>query len=167
MLFHVGPRVELDGAPWTGTELESMRYSRHHGSNTRTDALGYPLLPTTFGPRLRPRPAAIEDTFVLAPLPKPMAKASARPRVESGWSDNSVVSSVDDFVVVTPTHRARAGSYYVDEFLRDLAAEEDGSDDEDDDAIASDDEMAMLRPVDNTSCYIARGSHGGCRLSPR
>ncbi|KDO28585.1 hypothetical protein SPRG_06441 [Saprolegnia parasitica CBS 223.65] len=165
VLFHVGPRVELDGAPWTTTEVESMRYSRQHAPVTRTDALGYPLLPARNGPRLRPRVAAIEDTFVLAPfLPKPVAKVAARPRVESGWSDNSVLSSVDDFVLVTPTHRARAGSYYVDEFLRDLAAEEDGDDDDDDDddddETASDDEMEMLRPVHQSSFYIVVSKAG-------
>ncbi|OQR84886.1 hypothetical protein ACHHYP_12593 [Achlya hypogyna] len=144
VLFHVGPGVELDAAPWTEVELASMRFRRRQVLAGATDAFGYPVLAPQ-AQRLPPRRAAIEEPFVLPPK-APAAKG--RGRVESAWSDNSVVSSVDDFVLVTPTHRGRAESYYVDEFLRDLAAEED--DDTDDADVATD-----------TEAYIAPGPTSG------
>ncbi|OQS02229.1 hypothetical protein THRCLA_05376 [Thraustotheca clavata] len=125
VLFYLGDRVELDDTPWTGIELESMQYRRHQAA----DQHGYPILPPA-DPQLRPRHAVIDERIVLQPFRK---HSASRQRVESAWSDNSVVSSAidtEDFVIVSPSHRSRSASYYVDEFMRDLAEEEEGMDDE-------------------------------------
>ncbi|ETV69914.1 hypothetical protein H257_14512 [Aphanomyces astaci] len=139
VLFYVGHAIELDDLPWTWTELDSMRFSRH---NKRTaDPLAYPRLP----PKTNQLQARVVQ--ILDPRPPYLPMIIRRTRTQSAaFSEASAASSVDRRSVASDSEgpmspassKVRAASYHVDEFLRDLAAEESPDTPHDDCLVPSD-----------------------------